>query len=300
MTGAEVRCFACTACGKCCNRSPEVELSEAAALADVFVFRLMFRLYWLPRNLADYLASSGHGPNAGEVFYQKKRLLSAFAARKVPVKLRRDEKAVEYTKYLMISALSVDTGTGACAAQTDKRCGIYGRRPLSCRSVPFHYSRAEGLAVRDLDAFVSTAGYECDTGEGAEVVIEHDRIVDRATLQARAEAMSVAERDRPWHEAIVRRMHGGTAPLPTFDDIEANAQFGATTTSMRVAWQIAADCGLIAPEDCEALIAAQLELIDSELAGSAYAQDARETLSEMQAEYRHELTRHRERRIAVS
>lgn len=297
MTGAGVRRFACTACGKCCNRSPEVELSEAAQLADVFVFRLMFRLYWLPRSVAD--VATGERP-ASETFYQKKRLLSAFAARKYPVKLRRDGRAVEYTKYLTLSALSLDTGTGGCAALSERRCGIYERRPLSCRSVPLHYSRPEALAANDLDAFTSTPGYECDTGEAAEVVIESGRIVDQATQRARAEALSIAERDRPWHEAIVRRMHAGTAALPTLEQIEANAQFGAMTTSMLIAWQIAADCGLIAPENCDASIAAQLKLIDRELAGSSYAQDARETLAEMQAEYRHELTRHGDRRIAVS
>lgn len=297
MTGAEVRRFACTACGKCCNRSPEVELSEAAALADIFVFRLMFRLYWLPRSLAD--VATDERP-ASAIFYEKKRLLSAFAARKVPVKLRRDGKAVDYTKYLTLSALSLDTGAGACAALRDKRCGIYDRRPLSCRTVPLHYSRPEALAASDLDAFVSTPGYECDTGEGAEAMIEGGRIVDQATLRPRAEALSIAERDRPWHEAIVRRMHAGTAALPTLDEVEANAQFGAMTTSMRIAWQIAAESGFIAPEDCDALIVAQLKLIDRELGGSAYAGDARSTLAEMQAEYRHELTRNGERRIAVS
>lgn len=296
----EVRRFACTQCGKCCNRSPEVELSEAAPLADVFVFRLMFRLYWLPRALSDYLATGERGPNAGAIFYEKKRLLSAFAARKYPVKLRRAGRSVEYTKYLVISALSLDTGTAACAALRGKRCGIYERRPLSCRTVPFHYSRPEALTASELDAFVSNPAYECDTEEAAALVIDRGRIVDEAMLQARAQAVSLVERDRRWHEAIVRRMHAGTEALPTLGEIEANAQFGAMTTSMRVAWQIAADCGLIAPEDCEALIAAQLELIERELAGAAYAQEARETLSEMQPEYRHELTRHRERRIAVS
>ena len=76
---ANYRRFACTQCGKCCNRSPEVELSEAAALADVFVFRLMFRLYFLPRRLGDYLRTAGGPAATAEVFYQRKRLLGAYA-----------------------------------------------------------------------------------------------------------------------------------------------------------------------------------------------------------------------------
>ena len=153
-----VRRFACTACGKCCDRSPEVELSEAAALADVFVFRLMFRFYALPRVLGDHLRDRPAEPNASEAFYQKKRLLGAHAALKRPLKIRRGRKPVEYTQYLMVSALSLDTRAGACSALEDNRCGIYGRRPYACRAVPFHYSRVDAAAESDLAAFVATEG----------------------------------------------------------------------------------------------------------------------------------------------
>jgi Fe-S-cluster containining protein len=272
----------------CCNRSPEVELSEAAALSDVFVFRLMFRLYWLPRKLADYLELVPGGPDA-EAFYQKKRLLSAYAGRKSSTKVSRSGKAVEYTKYLMISALAVDTSPGACAALSGNRCGIYERRPLACRTVPFHYSRAEALAESDLKAFVDRPDYGCDTGPGADVVLQAGRIVDPALRDARDQALLVAQCGRRWKEAIVRRMNGGASPnatLPSFQEIELNAGFGATTTSMRVAWQIAANAGLIAAGDCEALVATQLATIERELAAARCAGDGRQTLSEMRSEYR--------------
>ena len=173
-----VQRFACTQCGKCCNRAPEVELSEAAGLSDVFVFRLMFRLYWLPRRLSDSLELGPKPPNADALFYQKKRLLSAFAARKTPVKVSRNGKAVETTKYFVISALALDTSPGACAALNGERCGIYERRPLTCRTVPFHYSRAEALAESDLKAFLETPGYRCDSGDSAPAVLKEGRIVD--------------------------------------------------------------------------------------------------------------------------
>src|SRR5207237_3142904 len=93
-------------CGACCNRSPEVELSEAAALADVFVFRLMFRIYERPRAFAGYRAS-GRSGSAG-AFHESKRLLNAFAARKGSTKKRHGGKTVEYDHYLMIYLLTVD------------------------------------------------------------------------------------------------------------------------------------------------------------------------------------------------
>jgi Fe-S-cluster containining protein len=284
--------FACTSCGACCNRSPEVGLSEAAALSDVFVFRLMFRLYELPRTLAGHLASRaaavGPGAGSGEEYYESKRLLAAFAARKYAAKRRQSGKTVDYMRYVTISALTLDAGAGACAALGDGRCTIYARRPLACRTVPFHYSRPEASAERDLEAFVGTPGYGCDTGAGAPVVLEGGRIVDPEARRARGDALERAGRDRRWQEAILRRLKTGTGDgaLPSLREIEADAPFGATTVSMRVAWQIAAETGLIGAETLRRLIAAQAAVIDRELASARCTSSARETLGEMRAEYR--------------
>jgi Fe-S-cluster containining protein len=274
-TRGELR-FACTQCGACCNRSPEVALSEAAALADVFVFRLMFRLYALPRT------------GSGEEYYESKRLLATFAARKYAAKRGPNGKAVDHMRYLTISALTFDAGAGACAALGNGRCGIYQRRPLACRTVPFHYSRPEASAERELKAFVGTPGYGCDTGAGAPVVLAAGRIVDPEARRARRDAMELAGEDRRWQEAILRRLKTGAGndTLPSLGEIEANAPFGATTVSMRLAWQIAAEAGLIAAETCRALIAAQAAVIDRELASASCSSSARETLAEMRAEYR--------------
>jgi Fe-S-cluster containining protein len=285
-----VQRFACTQCGKCCNRSPGVELSEAAALADVFVFRLLFRLYWLPQRLNDYLALGHRKANASAAFYEKKRLLDAFAARKYPVKLSRNGRAVEYNKYLTISALALDTSPGACNALRGKQCGIYHRRPLTCRSVPIHYSRAEAQAETDLMTFVETPGYECDTGATAQVVLDDGRIVAPEISAARIEALAAARRDRRWGEAIVRRMNqtsSASRSLPSLQEIETSAQIGALTTSMRMAWQIAADVALITAQECDRLVELQLQTIGRDLAQMRCTQDTRQTLTDMQAEYRH-------------
>jgi Fe-S-cluster containining protein len=280
-----VRRFACTQCGKCCNRSPEVELSEAGALADVFVFRLMFRLYRLPR----HFQRGGAAFDRADTFYQKKRLLAAHAARKYSRKLMRDGCPVEYTHYLMVSALAVDSRSPACAALSAGQCSIYQRRPLACRTVPFHYARADASAEIDFDAFVASPGYACDTGQDAPVVIEGGRMVDGSTVNARREALAVAESDRAWKEAIVRRMKANSCAddsLPSIDDIEANAAFAAMTTSMRVGWQIASDSGLITPDECRRLTEEQLNVIERELGHAQSSAEDTQTLQEMHAEYR--------------
>lgn len=279
-----VRRFACVQCGACCNRSPEVELSEAAALADVFVFRLMFRLYALPRMF------DGSRADTPKVFYQKKRLLSAHAARVISKKVVRDGKPVDHMQYLMISALALDTRPGACTALQSNRCSIYERRPLTCRTVPFHYARADGLAESDFDKFVRTPGYRCDVGATAPVVLDRGAITDEATLEARSRALSVAEGDRSWKDAIVRGMkHSRDASLPTQQEIEANAAFGAMTTSMRVGWRIAAEAGLMSEREGRALVETQLATIEREIGRSSASAGDGETLREMEAEYRQAL-----------
>lgn len=278
-----VRRFACTQCGKCCNRSPEVELSEAPALADVFVFRLMFRLYTLP-------GTPEQGSSA-ELFYQKKRLLTAHAASAYSKKVMRDGRPVERMHYLMISALALNTRGGSCPALEAGRCGIYNRRPLGCRTVPFHYSRPEALAEQDFDAFVSTPGYACEVGERAPVVLESDSIIDAATLQARTDALSMTLNDRRWKQAIVRRMKGkaGTdALLPSLHDVEASAGYGALTTSMRVVWEIAADEGLFG--SAGVLVRTQLQTIEREISNGGCSGDDLSTLAEMAVEYRDALS----------
>jgi len=280
--------FACTQCGACCNRSPEVELSEAAALADVFVFRLMFRLYHLPRSLSGYLDSPEAAVDSAGMFYESKRLLGAFAARQYSSRRRNCGKPVDYTTYLTISALTLDTGAGACTALSGGRCGIYERRPLACRTLPFHYSRPEAAAESDLAAFVATPGYRCDISAAAPLAVEAGRIVDERSRLARGDALELAVDDRRWKDAILRRLKAGAddEALPSLRDIEANALFGATTTSMRVAWRIAAEAGLISAESCGGLIAAQAAVIDRQLASPLCPPDARETLGQMRVEYR--------------
>ena len=253
----------------------------------------MFRLYKLPRSPNRYYQDLGTKPaNDSELFYQKKRLLSAHAAHTYRIKVWRDGKAVEYDHYLTVSALTLDTNPGACSALSEKSCSIYHRRPYACRTVPFHYSRAEASAESDLDAFVATPGYRCDTGDSAAVVLQSGRIVDPGIRRARADVLALVEQDRRWRRAIVRRMKSGgsgNSSLPSLQDVETNASVGATTTSMRVAWQIAADSGFIGAEECKALIAAQLATIARERAAARCTQDARETLAQMEAEYRHTL-----------
>ena len=279
------RYFACTQCGQCCNRAPELELGETAALADVFVLRLLMQIYSLPRSVSDYLTPDQPRDRASAEFYQTKRLLSAFAATSWPAKVRRDGRTIEYTQYLSLSVLPLDLGRGACSALDETRCSIYARRPLSCRTVPLHYSRADAYAVRDLDAFVASPGYACATGNDAPLVIAENSIIDPAMLDARAEAAVRAQADRPWKAALVKAMKAGEHDLPNLRMVEAKAANGALSAPMLAAWQVAAAAGLLTGETCRGLIETQWVKITRTLEQSGLPLDAGQTLLEMQRGY---------------
>ena len=276
------RRFACTRCGQCCNRAPELELGEAAALADVFVLRLMLRIYSLPRALSDYVSELPREQASAE-FYESKRLLSQFAAASWPAKVTRGTAIVDYVQYLSLSVLPLELGIGTCPALGGDNCTIYPRRPLSCRSVPLHYSRPAAAAVRDLDAFVGTPGFRCETGPDAPIVIAGG-IADPAMLAARAEAAAQAKFDQRWKAAIVKAMKSGKHGLPTQREVEANAARGALTASMLGPWCIAVAAGLLGEAEAARLHALQRGLIGQTMPASS-SPAVLATLREMQAEY---------------
>lgn len=246
----------------------------------------MFRLYSLPR-LPERASGGG-----SELFYQKKRLLAAHAARKYSVRVMAGGKLVDTIRYLMISALALDTTPGTCTALSSGRCSIHDRRPLGCRTVPLHYSRAEGLALSDFEAFTTTPGYGCDTSDGAATLLEDGRIVAPEILKARGDAMALANRDRSWKEAIVRRMNAnrsGDDALPSLAEVEANSGWAALTSPMRLGWEIAAKAGLMTNEEVRVLTRMQLDRVECELARSCCTAEDCATLREMQVEYRRAL-----------
>lgn len=271
------RNFACTQCGKCCNRPPEVELGEAAALADVFVWLLMFRLYSVPRS-----------PAAGESttrFYETKRLLSRFAAHSYDGKALVAGRKEPRTFHLSISALALDPGAGTCPALEGERCSIYSRRPLSCRSVPLHYSRAETGAEADFDAFVATPGYACATGSDAPSLLQDGRIAAADIIAARTEAAEQADADRRWKAVLVKAVKAGSPEVPSMTQIEHNAAFGASTVPMRSGWILALRAGLMTQADYDQAMASQTALLERMVQAPALAPAALQSIADLRRAY---------------
>ena len=222
---------------------------------------------------------------ASAEFYESKRLLGQFAATSWPAKARHSDKVVEYVQYLSLSVLPLDLGTGSCPALSFPNCSMHEARPLSCRSVPLHYSRPEAAAASDLDRFTATPMFACNTGLDAPLVINSKRVVDPAMLAARATAAAQAQADQGWKAGIVKAMKAGQHGLPKPREVEAQAAQGALTASMLGAWRIAEAAELIEPGSTRSLLSAQARLIVRELERPTLGRDAAQTLREMHREY---------------
>lgn len=276
----DARRFACTACGKCCDRGPEMELGETAALADVFSLSLIFKIHTLPLNERSNWARAwwktqdtplGLRPALEE----QARRLKIFAAR------RHVDRSTERQMFLTLSAIVDDNGAGRCPALSGSRCGVYERRPLTCRTVPLHYSRAPSTLGAYLDQFVATPGYGCETATAPAVLAGTD-IIAVTVRHAREQAVLVANSDREWKTAIVAVMDdplsARDAGLPTFSDVLANSGRGyATTAPMLVAWRVALRKGLITQVAFDDACRGQAALLEAARARSGCAHA--ETLS---------------------
>jgi len=260
----EMRRFACTACGRCCDRGPEMELSEATRLAGTFVTSLLFKVHSLPTSersawAGDWWRGRDSRIPLRPALDEAQRHLRQFAARRV-------DRSRDRQIFFEISAIVDDDGQGRCPALADGLCTIYEVRPLTCRTVPLHYSRAPSTLERALDQFTATSGYRCDTSAAAPAILDGNKVLDPGIEHDRAGAVALAKADRGWKEHLAALMEdaprAAAAGLPTHDAVLSNSDNGyATLIPMIVAWRVAADAGLLSREELHGLCSKQAGLI---------------------------------------
>jgi Fe-S-cluster containining protein len=296
VQAGEMRRFACTSCGKCCDKGPEMELGEAAALADSFILSVLFKVHSLPLDdRSDYAARWWQQQQSRiplrPALEEQRRHLSHFASR------RQNDKARGRQLLLTISAIAQDEGQGRCPALRDGLCGIYETRPLTCRTVPLHYSRTPSTLRAYLDGFTATPGYRCDSSAQAPLVLDGNRIIAAEVEQVRLAAMERAKKDRVWKDHLLAAMddeqQARLAELPTYAAVLANTDAGyATLLPMIVAWRVAQHHGLMPRAEMEALCRGQMALIKAAIADNPAAERLRE-LVDLLAVYQFELSRER-------
>jgi Fe-S-cluster containining protein len=247
-----------------------MELGEATRLADRFVTSLLFRVHSLPTSERSSWAGTWWGARQSRIplrpaLDEAQRHLGAFTSR------RRVDKARDRQILLEISAIVDDGGAGRCPALQGNLCGIYDRRPLSCRTVPMHYSRAPSTLQAYLDRFTATPGYACDTGPSAPVIVDGNKVADPRIAEHRNEAVALAKADRGWKQAMVALMEdeprASAAGLPSHEAVLRASDDGyATMLPMIVAWRVARRAGLLTEDQFKWICTQQAGLIRARLA----------------------------------
>jgi Fe-S-cluster containining protein len=279
--GEEVRRFACTSCGKCCDRGPEMELSEATDLADTFVTSLILKTQSVPLDERTHKAAQWWRDQQSRIplraaFREKRRHLSQFSSR------RRVDRQNGREIYLEISAIVEEYGNASCPALADGRCGIYDHRPLTCRTVPLHYSRQPSALKSYIDRFTKTPGYECNTTTGP-VILDGSNVLSADLHRYRDRAVAMAKSDRKWKGFILSFMddyeRADRAGLPTYEAVLANSDHGyATLVPMILAWRVAEAHQIISSTELMGICSKQVTLIKAEIARLPSAANLRELL----------------------
>jgi hypothetical protein len=184
---------------------------------------------------------------------------------------RRIDKSRDRQVFLDISAIAGDDGQGRCPALRDNLCGIYETRPLTCRTVPLHYSRAPSTLGDYLGRFTATPDYRCDITTSAPVILEGSKVVDRPLAEDRECAVALAKADRPWKDRVLAAMddhaRAEAAGLPVYDAVLSNSDKGyATMVPMIVAWRVAAREGLLSHEALTRICHNQARLLKGQIA----------------------------------
>lgn len=258
-----------------------MELSEATELAATFVLSLVFKAHSVPLDdrsdeARRWWQAVGSRIPLQAACQERRRHLALFSSR------RRSQRPFGREVWLEISAIVEDYGGGACPALADGLCTIYDRRPLSCRTVPLHYSRSPSVLQSYLDTFTATAGYECDTA-GGPVILDGSNIVSDKQRDLRAHAVAVAKADRAWKAQLLSLMddpgEAERSGLPSYDSVVASADGGyATQVPMIVAWRVAEQAKLISADELSRLCLAQAACIKAALMRQRPGSDLRALL----------------------
>lgn len=271
ITEGGLRRFACTSCGRCCDGGPEMELGEAAALAETFITRVMFKVHSLPLYETSRRAALWHGAQVsqlpvGPALAEMREHLSRFSV--------RDEidKARGRSLHLTISAIAVDLEPVRCPALRDNVCSIYDVRPLTCRTVPLHYSRPPSSLAGYLDEFVAKPGHACSVSATAPVALNGQAILDEAVEKARSAAFEMSAADYAWKREIAAAMAdpdtAAACGLPSHELVQQNSDRGvASLVSMLAPWRIATRLGVLSDRAFETVCREQARLLAAALAG---------------------------------
>ena len=205
----EIEHFACTACGKCCNTSPETTVLEAIALGDVFVASLVYKLSRVPRQgnevgSRDLVMEGDFAGIDREVYTREVGAVVRRAGVRVgaepgwDVFLTLTSRPWTYASARACPALDAASG----------HCKVHERRPVTCKTVPISYDVPDALLVPAYRAVVMRGkerlGYACDTSSAAPELLRDGALVNDEYRAAREEGVKADELNRALAERLLR------------------------------------------------------------------------------------------------
>jgi len=248
-----------------------MELGEATALAGTFITRVIFKIHSLPlyetgRRAALWRDAQKSELPTRQALAEMREHLARFSVRD------ETDRARGRSLHLTISAVAVDLESARCPAMRGNLCGIYNARPLTCRTVPLHYSHPLSALAGHLDEFVAKPGHACNVDGVAPAVLRDQTILDEAVRASRAAAYDIQVVDDAWKREIVTAMAdaetAAAAGLPTHEVVQRNSDRGvASAVSMLAAWRIARRLGVLSIDAFERVCGDQTRLITGALAG---------------------------------
>lgn len=150
--------FACTQCGKCCDKSPLANFYDLFNLADEFVFQ-----------------TAHHGL----LSYNKKREAEELTQfyRMIGHTLVLPE--LDAVLFYYINFMAVEYPQETCSKLKDNLCTIYSKRPSSCKLSPINDGFDDTQQWKTINIFkdkVENKDWKCDFSENAPILYKNEEI----------------------------------------------------------------------------------------------------------------------------
>lgn len=150
--------FACTQCGKCCDKAPMANFYDLFNLADEFVFQtahhglVSYNQKRQPEELTNFYRMIGHTIVLPEL---------------------------DAVLFYYINFMAVEYPQKSCSKLKDNLCSIYSKRPSSCKLSPINDGFDDTQQWRTINIFkekVETEDWKCDFSEKSPVLYKNEEI----------------------------------------------------------------------------------------------------------------------------
>lgn len=179
--------FKCIGCGKCCDSPPQLSIREMYNLLDDFVLEASFLTKPLRLPSAVRAKIGRLHARLGQMGIDRAVELGGLKS----IATAGHFEGCEVVTTLSAIVRGYPHKARCPALREDNSCGIYARRPSTCRYLPAQHLFARSEQRLAVDVFRSQHGQDCDWSRAAPPVLRDGVLVDDEMVQA----FSTAEAD---------------------------------------------------------------------------------------------------------